>query len=234
MAQFNSEALNYPFGGLNIVFCGDFSQLNPVGKKEVFYYQPRKALWGMIVRVINLTMTNWRFVKDPQWGTLLQRMHHGESRREDMKLINSRVIGENLALPSFEELQGNDVSYACYTNTDRNLISDNIFATILEKHHPKESNTFEIPEQTIIIKGNFSNCKTNDPKLISYHKLVHGQCGDDNVQSGSVQNIIRVDPCLKLFVGCPIMVSVYDFKKNGVVKGTTGKFKGIGLKENKD
>ena len=32
MAQFNSEALNYPFGGLNIVFCGDFSQLNPVGK----------------------------------------------------------------------------------------------------------------------------------------------------------------------------------------------------------
>jgi len=27
-------------------------------------------------------------------------MHHGESRREDMKLINSRVIGENLALPS--------------------------------------------------------------------------------------------------------------------------------------
>jgi hypothetical protein len=76
-------------------------------------------------------------------------MHHGESRREDMKLINSRVVGENLALPSFEELQGNDVSYACYTNTDRNLISDNIFATILEKHHLKEHETFEIPEQTI-------------------------------------------------------------------------------------
>jgi hypothetical protein len=29
-------------------------------------------------------------------------MHHGESRREDMKLINSRVVGENSALPSFE------------------------------------------------------------------------------------------------------------------------------------
>ncbi|MFN9980515.1 MAG: helicase, partial [bacterium] len=27
MAQFNPEALNYPFGGLNIIFCGDFSQL---------------------------------------------------------------------------------------------------------------------------------------------------------------------------------------------------------------
>ncbi len=77
----------------------------------------------MINRVVNLTMTNWRFLKDQQWGNLLQRMHHGESRKEDMKLINSRVVGENLSLPSFEELQGNDVSYACYTNADRNLIS---------------------------------------------------------------------------------------------------------------
>jgi hypothetical protein len=36
MAQFNPEALNYPFGGLNIIFCGDFSQLNPVGKRMLF------------------------------------------------------------------------------------------------------------------------------------------------------------------------------------------------------
>ncbi len=99
-------------------------------------------------------------------------MHHGKSTRVDMKLINSRVVGENLALPSFEELHGNDVSYACYTNADKNLISDNIFATILEKRHPKEHETFEIPEQTIIIKGNFNHFKTNEPKCGSNHKLV--------------------------------------------------------------
>ena len=45
---------------------------------------------------------------------------------------------------------------------------------------------------------------------------------------------MRVDPCLKLFVGCPIMVSVNDFKKSGVVKGTTGKFKGVVLKEKRN
>jgi hypothetical protein len=38
----------------------------------------------------------------------------------------------------------------------------------------------------------------------------------------------------KAFFGRPIMVSVNDFKKNGVVKGTTGKFKGVVLKENKE
>jgi hypothetical protein len=94
--------------------------------------------------------------------------------------------------------------------------------------------TFEIPEQTFIMKGNFSHCKKNEPTSSSYHKLVHGQCGDDNVQSGNGQSIIRVDPCLKLFVGCSIMVSVNDFKKSGVVKETTGKFKGIVLKKNKE
>jgi hypothetical protein len=30
------------------------------------------------------------------------------------------------------------------------------------------------------------------------------------------------------------MVSVNDFKKSGVVKGTTGKFKGVVLKENRE
>ena len=84
-------------------------------------------------------------------------------------------------------------------------------------------NKLKIPEQTIIIKGNFNHFKTNEPKSSSFHKLVQSQCGDDNVQSGNGQNIIRVDPCF------PIMVSVNDFTKSGVVKGTTGKFKGVVL-----
>jgi len=31
MAQYNPEAMNFPFGGPNIVLCGDFSQLNLIG-----------------------------------------------------------------------------------------------------------------------------------------------------------------------------------------------------------
>jgi hypothetical protein len=63
--------------------------------------------------------------------------------------------------------------------------------------------------------------------------LIQSKCGDDNVQSGNGQNIIRVDPCLKLFHGCPIMISTNDHKKIGAVKGTTAKFKGVKLKYGK-
>jgi hypothetical protein len=34
-----------------------------------------------------------------------------------MKLINSRVVEENFALPSFEELHGNDVYHSRYVAT---------------------------------------------------------------------------------------------------------------------
>ncbi len=43
--------------------------------------------------------------------------------------------------------------------------------------------------------------KTDESKSAAYHKMVHSKCGDDNVQCGNKQNIIRVDPCLKLFKG---------------------------------
>ncbi len=62
--------------------------------------------------------------------------------------------------------------------------------------------------------GNFVNLKTKEPKSAVYHKMIQSKCGDDNVQSGNGQNIIRVDPCLKLFHGCPIMISTNDHKKD--------------------
>jgi hypothetical protein len=84
-----------------------------------------------------------------------------------LKIINTRVVSPNLSLPTVEVLQGGDITYACYTNAERNLISDNIFATILENRHPKKDcEQFEIPEQTLIMKGNFADFRTNEPKSV--------------------------------------------------------------------
>jgi hypothetical protein len=59
--------------------------------------------------------------------------------------------------------------------------------------------------------------------------MVQSKCADDNVQCRNGQNIIWVDPCLKLFKGCPIMVSTNDNKTLEAVKGTLAKFMGVKL-----
>jgi len=189
------------------MLCGDFLQLNPIGQ-NVIYDQNENALWNLINRVVILNFKNHHFATDPTWGECLKRIHLGKTKQEDIDKINTRVVGPKLSLPSLEELNGADITHAC---ADRNLISDNIFANLLKAHHhPRENEDFEIPQETIIIKGNFVNLKTNERKSAMYHKMIQSKCGDDNVQSGNGQNIIRVDPCLKLFHGCPIMISTND------------------------
>jgi hypothetical protein len=131
MAQYNPEAMNFPFGGLIIVLCGDFSELNPIGQ-SVIYGRNANALWNLINRVVILNFKNHRFATDSGWGESLQRIHLGRTKKEDVEKINTRVVGQNLSLPSLEELNGADTTYACATNADRNLICDNIFANILK------------------------------------------------------------------------------------------------------
>ena len=112
---------------------------------------------------------NHHFATDPAWEECLKRIHLGKTKQEDVDKINTRVVGPNLSWPSLEELNGADITYACATNADRNLISDNIFANLLKARHPRENKDFEIPQETIIIKGNFVNLKTNEPKSAMYH-----------------------------------------------------------------
>jgi hypothetical protein len=78
-------------------------------------------------------MGNCRFKDDLRWGEILGRMHHGDTRRSDIELINTRVIRKDFKLPSFGDLESGDVTYACYTTAKRNLICESIFASILEK-----------------------------------------------------------------------------------------------------
>jgi hypothetical protein len=128
-------------------------------------------------------------------------MHHGTSTFDDTELINTRVVGPNLSLPSFEELDGNDITSACATNAEKNIVSnnifavsDNIFANIFKHRHPKEIETFDILKQTIIIKK-INSLKTGQPKSSTYYKMVNNKCGDDSVQCRYGQSIICIDPC---------------------------------------
>jgi hypothetical protein len=212
-----NEAL--PFGGLHIILCGDFFQLNPVMAIPI-YNRRDNALWNLITQVIFLKGQNHRFENDPQWGELLDRMRLG--------FLDSRVVSNTLQLPEKSTLNGESISYACPTNALRNRITENNFANMLKELHPSAGDSRSAPMHTVLIKGIFRKRKSGTLKSEQFHRLVYNSCGDDNITTSG--NNGRVDPCLKLTVGCNIMVSEYKDIKQQVVKGVTGKFVGLALK----
>jgi ATP-dependent DNA helicase PIF1 len=85
-----------PFGGINVIFCGDFGQLKPPRQHSLFAYELVKNpsfeqarnregvsalngafLWRQVNLVVQL-VKNQRHEKDPEYAEFLDRMRKGE------------------------------------------------------------------------------------------------------------------------------------------------------------
>ena len=173
---------------------------------------------------------NHRFESDPEWGELLDRLRLGLLTEDDYDFLDSRVLGPTLRLPKQEELEeGAVISYACPTNALRNRITENNFQEMLKHTHPSKDSENAAPKHSVIIKGVFRGKKGMNEKSEQFHRLIYNTCGDDNIVTSNGSG--RVDPCLKLTYGSPIMVSDYKDIEKGIVKGVTGVFVGLVLKE---
>ncbi|KAF7791124.1 hypothetical protein EIP86_002135 [Pleurotus ostreatoroseus] len=106
-----AKGCDLPFGGINVVFAGDFAQLPPVGKCRLFgsfdtqassggtelkrqYAILGKLLWLSVDTVVMLHeqmrqagSSNVRFVE------LLQRLRHGRCTEADYEILSTRVLG---------------------------------------------------------------------------------------------------------------------------------------------
>ncbi|KAG2150887.1 hypothetical protein DEU56DRAFT_702976, partial [Suillus clintonianus] len=92
------------FGGVAIVYAGDFFQFPPVGgsplftpvsshatqtEREILKRLGRLA-WKSINTVVTLSEQQ-RMNTDPEFGAAVQRLHVRQSTYEDIDLFNSRV-----------------------------------------------------------------------------------------------------------------------------------------------
>jgi hypothetical protein len=144
---------------------------------------------------------------------------------EDISRINQRLLGE-VQLPNLVDCSESRIVYGCFSNKRRNEITDACFLQFVSQNSPKFESVEEPSAETLLIKGMVS--KDNKDVGPDFHKLLWGMCGDNNI---SVNGNTKIDPCLKLIRGSPLMINSNTEKARKLCKGTTGNFVGVSWKE---
>jgi len=209
------------YGGIHIVFTGDFMQLKPVQGTPI-YSSFEDILWHQSLNAaVFLDDCNHRFINDPQWGEILERAQVGKITDEDLLMLNERLLSK-VHLPETVDCTKTRIAYGCYCNRKRNQITDASFLKFVSKNSPHYTSAMEASAATLIIKGFVS--KQRKDVGSDFHRLLWATCGDDNL---TVSTTTKVDPCLKLIQGCPLMVNKTIDRKQNIVKGAMGHYIGV-------
>jgi hypothetical protein len=93
------------FGGITVIFAGDFFQYPPIGGTPLYSPIPNtnskhkddvtrrlgRLAWISFDAIVSLTEQEWMKV-DPEYGNAVTRLRHCQCTLEDVELFNSRVI----------------------------------------------------------------------------------------------------------------------------------------------
>ena len=225
------------YGGMNIVFAGDFSQLEPV-KGDPLYSCSDFIQWHQWINCFMELHGNHRFATDPLYGDIMNRFCNGKPTMNDLQTLNSRVVP---AFPDHFQTGNNNlpegISYATYYNKDKDAINAGIFHHHLKQTHSQKPSETP-PSHTIIIKAadliwRFSSQKRNAQPLCLNQIMqskIYAECGSHNMQSTSKFCNRHVDPFLKLHIGIPLMMTVNADVLNGIANGTLCYLKAVILK----
>jgi PIF1-like helicase/Ulp1 protease family, C-terminal catalytic domain/Helitron helicase-like domain at N-terminus len=203
---------NVLFGGIHVVFSGDFRQLEPVNGKPLYSPCHSDKKWiNSITCYIELQGLH-RFKDDPLWGETLQRLRNAKHTKHDIDTINKCVIS-NRNIPS-------NASYCVYSNSDRSAINAGIFNNLLDSKPSSPPSSYIL----IVKASNIQQISKDGSKLtLGTHdlKFLYEHCGDHRV---SVKHRGKkghfVDLLLKLYHHAPLMFVSNDDVPNGHANGT--------------
>ena len=205
------------YGGLHVLFCGDFRQLEPIAGTPLYSSNPTDKNWVNSINCYLELQGLHRFQSDPEWGMILRRIRNATPptpTQQDLDAINACVIG-NRNIPS-------DASYCVYSNCDRSAINTGIFSNLLQYH----SKPFPLlPDNILVVRGSdMQRVLKNGTRVDLQPEDIHyifEHCGDHQVStSGRGNKGHFVDPLLKLYLHIPLMFTSNDDVPNGHANGT--------------
>ena len=212
---------NAKFGGVHVVFSGDFRQLEPVSKTSKPLYRDNCTYFRDFINCYIELHGLHRFRNDMAWGRLLTRLRNGKATRADIEEINRRVVLDPDCLPP-------DLKYATYFNKDR----DSINAALFEKRCTERIQQGKTLSDTLLILADQMLTKDADDNWVQFRatKTVWEHCGEDDMKPSSDEIRERVDPVLKLYKGCRVMLPTNEDVANGLANGTQATVEKVVLK----
>jgi hypothetical protein len=213
---------NDPYGGIDVIFCGDLRQLEPFGLGQIpLHDESFHEFHGMVNCYLELQGTH-RFADDPEWGMILMRFRDGELTEADVDVINRRVVTNEINIPP-------DVTYATYRNVDRTSINNGIFQKYCNDRIATGDNLesdfiLVLSSDIEIRRGNGTYRKPSN----QWEKHFWENCGEGDCTPDTFAG--RFDPGLLLYYKRPMMVNNNLDVGNGIAKGTKAYMEKIHLK----
>ena len=208
-----------PYGGINIIFSGDLRQLEPVGNSKKPLYEDNVAEFKDWINCYIELNGIWRFKNDPEWGNLLMRLRNGDFSDEDLILVNNRIQLNQKVPPR--------IRYACFFNRDRDAINTAIFEDTLKYFYLQNNNTSVF----LLVFSNDIRMKdlSNVFKPFNNLKLFWESLSENDLKFANGTG--RMDPVLKLYPGCRVMLPTNINVSQGLANGTQATVHKILLKE---
>ena len=226
--------LDKPFGGIHIVFCGDFYQLAPVGMSLIPSGKPiqsnnKKAmsgivgqeLWKSCLSDVVLLDQNVR-QSDPEWADSLLRWRVNEPTMEDIALVNEKFISNKTLQHS--NLPIGSIPVAVCDNASREKALQFSMQEALRKNpmKPEYANNWRL-HGILLIQAKIRNTEGN-------HRPVETRI-QEYVRNLDSQ---RLEGAGNLFCirNAPYMMRINQNVKKGVANGTTATLRDVILAEN--
>lgn len=225
--QILTECHEFLYGRTAIVFIGDFLQLEPVNSGDCIYKVEDSYYWEMSLNLLIELEGKWRF-KDCnklQYAFDIVRDHGFTQEVRD--LFNQRVLSEDLVLPDVTNMK-----IATFTNEKRENFNNTLFMSHLQHFHSVDESK-PIPLCTVIIKG-FLKWKHNDRAFTFGERAQFFNSATESNTRQQRDKSKRIDPFLKLYDKCEVMVTRNEDVENGIANGTTAKFRKVVLKQNRN
>ena len=132
-----------PFGGLNMIFAGDFAQLKPVFGSPLYSQTVGtsinaamsvrsqqsaigKALWHQITTVVILRQNmrqKVQSINDAKFRSALENMRYAKCTKEDIDFLKTRIAGKNANQPNIARKLYRNVSIITELNSQKDQLN---------------------------------------------------------------------------------------------------------------